>query len=155
MISSKSLHIDLFFANLKAQSQNRIFEILAQETSALCMTNVEALEDVFEQRLYERSCCVGDGVAIFDVKSAIIQKPVLVMSTFDQPLDFNAPDLKPVDIMAAVLSPQSHGPFHLQRLASISRMLRSNDLRAALRDAKDADAVQVLFMPTQEWMSAA
>ncbi len=155
MISSKSLHIDLFFANLKAQSQNRIFEILAQETSALCMTNVEALEDVIQMRLYERSCCVGDGVAIFDVKSAIIQKPVLAISTFDQPLDFNAPDLKPVDVMAAVLSPQSHGPFHLQRLAAVSRMLRSDGLCAALREAQDTDAMQVLFMPTQEWMNAA
>ncbi len=155
MSIAKELHFDRFLIDLKAQSQQKIFDILAEETAIFCNAGTQRVRDAFEKRLGERTFGMGDGLAIFDIKSPVITRPMLVLSRFEQELDFDALDHKMVDLMVAVVSPQKDVSAHLQRLAHVSRVLRSADLRAALRDAHDIDAMRVLFMPTQEWMIAA
>ncbi len=155
MRSVKELEFDLFLARVKAKTQGRAFEVLAEQAASLCGTEASVLRKVFARRLSERTFGMGEGISIFDVKSDDIKRPVLAMLTFDNDIDFNALDNRPVNVMAAVISPRSSGPFHLQRLASVSRVLRSQDLCDALRDARDEDALRVLFMPSQDWMIAA
>ena len=125
---AKELHFDIFLPGMKEQTQPKVFEALAVQASALCATEPNVLLEVFQTRLSERTFGMGNGVAIFDVRSSEIRRPVLVMSTFERDVDFNALDGKPANIMAAVISPQVFGPSHLQRLASVSRVLRSSDL---------------------------
>ncbi len=151
----KELRFDIFRVNVAARNQQGAFEELAQAAAPLCGLNRLALMDVFERRLLERTFGMGDGVAVFDVVSPRIQTPVLALFTFAHDIDFNALDGEPANIMAAVLSPSSADSAHLQRLAVVSRVLRSCDLCAALRDAEDLDTMRALFMPTQDWMIAA
>lgn len=152
---AKELHFDVLMTDVKAQTQPKIFKILAQEAAPACGIDVDTLFNVFDQNADNRTFSLEDGVAIFDVKSAQIKTPALAMMTFDRDIDFNIMGGKPVNIMAAVLSPQSCGPLHLQRVASVARVLRSYDLCVALREVDNVDAMQVLFMPTQDWMLAA
>ncbi len=155
MAISRQIHFDLYLARVKAQSKHRAFEILAEEASPLAMTSCDELINVFEKRMSERNAGVGGGVAVFDVKSPYIQKPVTALVTLDQAVEYGASDHAPVDVIAAVLSPLSFGPKHLQKLAGVSRLMRSDDLCEAMREAKDIDALRVLFMPNQGWMVAA
>ena len=151
----KEIYLDLFLARIKAQSQQKFFDELIQESALPCGADLSHLRDVVTMAMGERTFAVGDGVAIFDLKSAAVQKPLIVMSTLESAVPFDVLGGKPTDIIATVLSPQSLGPLHLQRLAFVSRVLRSKDLRDALRDAPNADSMRVLFMPTQDWMVAA
>ena len=151
----KELNFELYLPNIKVQTQDKAFELLSKEVQALCGVQAAILLDVFKIRLAQRTFGMGDGIAIFDVKSSVIKKPALVIGTFDQELDFDALDGKPVDIMVAVISPLDDSAAHLQRLASVARLLRCADLCQALRDAQDEDAMRVLFMPSQDWMVAA
>lgn len=151
----KLIHFDRFLAKIKAQNQNKIFEELANDASTFVGSEKDDLLAVFQQRLSERTFGMGDGVAVFDVKSKHIKRPLLVIGSFEQEIDFDSLDGRPVDLMAAVLSPYDDTAMHLQRLAGVSRLLRCQDLCAALRDAKNADEMRVLFMPSQDWMVAA
>lgn len=155
MSIAKEFHFDVLMTDVKAQTQPKIFEILAQEAAPLCEVAVDVLSDVLDQNAEDRTFSLGEGVAIFDVKSTHIKTPTLAMMTFDRDIAFNAMDGKYVNIMASVLSPQSCGPVHLQRLANVSRVLRSHDLCTALREVDSTDAMRALFMPTQDWMLAA
>jgi PTS system nitrogen regulatory IIA component len=150
-----NIRFDMYMPNIKAQTQARIFEVLAEDLQDLCGAQSSVLMDIFNVRLSQRTFGMGDGVAIFDVKSTAIKRPVMLISTFDQDIDFDALDGRPVDIMAAVISPISDGSAHLQRLAGVSRLLKCDDLQQALRDAEHEDAMRVLFMPSQDWMIAA
>lgn len=151
----KKMHFEFFHAQVKAQTQEKIFDILAEDAAPLCKVETQILRDAFARRLSERTFGMGDGVSIFDVKSEHVKRPVLAMMNFEHDIDFNALDSKPVRIMAAVISPQSDGPLHLQRLASVARLLRCDDLCQALKDARNEDEMRVLFMPSQDWMVAA
>ncbi len=152
---SKGLYFDRLLIDLKAQNQRQAFDVLAKESATLTQGNAERIRNAFQSRLEERTFGMGNGLSIFDIKSPAINKPVLIMARFEQELDFNALDGRPVDLMAAVISPQNNVSEHLQKLAYISRVLRSEDLCAALRDAPNEDAMTVLFMPSQDWMIAA
>ena len=155
MSIAKELHFDVLMTDVKAQAQSKVFEILAKEAAPTCGVDADVLYNVFDQNAEDRTFSLEDGVAIFDVKSTHIKTPTLAVMTFDRDIDFNTMDGKPVNIMAAVLSPQSCGPVHLQRLANVSRVLRSHDLCMALREVDNTDAMRALFMPTQDWMLAA
>lgn len=149
------LNFDLFIARMKAQSQKKVFHDLASEAAVTCGVDAETLSRIFSRRLEERTFGMGRGVAIFDVKSLQVQHPVLVMATLENMVDFNALDGQPVNILAAVISPASLGPVHLQKLAQVSRLLNDEDLCNALRDARDEDAMRVLFLSSQGRMMAA
>lgn len=155
MSIAKELHFDVLMTDVKAQAQSKVFEILAKEAASTCGVDADVLYNVFDQNAEDRTFSLEDGVVIFDVKSTHIKTPTLAVMTFDRDIDFNTMDGKSVNIMAAVLSPQSCGPVHLQRLANVSRVLRSHDLCTALREVDNTDAMRALFMPTQDWMLAA
>ncbi len=155
MKTQKELNFDLHLPKMKVQTQSKAFELLAEDVESICGVQSSTLLDIFKVRLSQRSFGFGDGVSVFDVKSSAIKKPVLVMATFDHEIEFESLDDKPVDVMAAVISPLSDGAEHLQKLAVISRVLRCHDLCQALRDAKTEDEMKVLFMPSQDWMMAA
>lgn len=155
MSISKALPFNLFMASVKAQNRKQLFQTLSAQAQSLCGADRESLCHVLENRMDEIDFCPEDGAVVFDVKSAVIQKPVMAIISCERGIDLKAMDGVPVNIMAAILSPQSMGPMHLQRLAAVSRVLKSNDLCAAIKDARNEDALRVLFMPSQEWMLAA
>ena len=155
MYSDREIHFDILAVRLKAQDQDDIFRYLAQESAPFCTPDHAVLFDLFQDRLEEINCGMGEGVAVFDLQSPVVCSPVLALITLAQDMAFGAVDNRPVDLMAAVLSPQSDGSLHLQRLARLARLLRTPALCTALRDADNTDAAEVLFMPAQGRIKAA
>jgi nitrogen PTS system EIIA component len=62
-----------------------------------------------------------------------------------QPIDFDAVDGLPVDLVFALLSPADAGGDHLKALARVSRRLRHAPFLAKLRGAGSRDALWALF----------
>jgi PTS system nitrogen regulatory IIA component len=69
-----------------------------------------------------------------------------VFVRLDQPVQFDAVDDQPVDLIFALFAPVDAGAEHLQALARVSRLLRQPDLRRQLRQARNADAVHALLV---------
>ena len=55
----------------------------------------------------------------------------------DKPLDFDAVDRQPVDLIFAILAPETGGVDHLKALARIARVLREPRIVAKLRATRD------------------
>jgi PTS system nitrogen regulatory IIA component len=99
---------------------------------------------------------VGDGVALPHARLAGLERPSAVFMRLEKPLDFQAVDDQPVDLVLALLVPaESPGGEHLQALARISRLLRHADLRRQLRQAQTADAIYALLVREEAQPSAA
>jgi PTS system nitrogen regulatory IIA component len=62
-----------------------------------------------------------------------------------QPIDFQAIDGMPVDLVFLLLSPPDAGVEHLKALARVSRKLRDRAFVAKLRGANSPDALYALF----------
>jgi len=88
---------------------------------------------------------VGNGVAVPHARIDGIDNVMTVFARLETPLDFNAVDDCPVDLVVFILAPKSTGSSHLRALAKVSRLLRSADTRHRLRAAPSAEAVFALI----------
>lgn len=100
-------------------------------------------------RLTERerlgSTGFGNGIAIPHGRIAGLSRVVGMFARLSSPIDFQAIDDLPVDLVFCLLSPPDAGADHLKALALVSRWLRDPVFVAKLRGAASGDAVYVIF----------
>jgi PTS system nitrogen regulatory IIA component len=81
---------------------------------------------------------MGGGVAIPHAKSRSIRKPVGVLARLRSPIEFDAIDGRPVDLVFALLLPLQTKADQLGVLAAVARKLRTPEALSRLRAAKSA-----------------
>ena len=87
----------------------------------------------------------GGGIAIPHGKVEGLGHVVGLFARLAGPVDFQAIDDMPVDLVFLLLSPPDAGVEHLKALARVSRRLRDRPFVAKLRGAASADALYALF----------
>lgn len=92
----------------------------------------------------------GGGTAIPHCKVDGLDAPTGVFVRLAKPVEYNAVDDEPVDLVFALFSPVHDGAAHLKALAEVSRMFRDEASCAQLRGARDAAALYVLLHPVEE-----
>jgi nitrogen PTS system EIIA component len=101
------------------------------------------------ERLDERerlgSTGFGRSVAIPHARIPGLKRSVAGLIRLTRPVEFNAADGMPVDLVFGLLSPEHCGAMHLHALASISRLLRDERMHEALSEAPDAEAIYGLL----------
>ncbi len=93
----------------------------------------ELLVEMLLARETTSSTAIGDGVAIPHVRHPVVApgaRAVVGVSYLDRPVEFGAPDGKPVTTIFMIVSPTVRA--HLQLLARLARALRDPGFRAAL-----------------------
>jgi len=93
---------------------------------------------------------VGEGVAIPHGKIEGLDKITGVLAQLEQPINFDALDDQPVDLVFLLLAPANATAAHLKALARVSRLLRDRQSRAALRGAETADALFAIALAEQK-----
>lgn len=122
---------------------------LFQQIAALAERQSGIESRLVIERLSERerlgSTGFGGGVAIPHGKIEGLERVFGVFVRLDQPIDFQAIDDMPVDIVFMLLSPTDAGAEHLKALARVSRALRDRPFLAKLRGAGSHDALFALL----------
>lgn len=128
-----------------ASSKKRILEQAARLLAA--GAEEPTAEQIFE-RLLERerlgSTGLAGGVALPHARIAGIQDTRGAFLRLDQPVDFDALDGQPVDLVFALLVPEEANDEHLQLLARLASMFNEGELRERLREADANEARAIL-----------
>ena len=82
-------------------------------------------------------------------------KPLGLFARMANPVDFDAIDERPVDIVFLLVTPEGAGADHLKALARVSRLLRDRSLVEKLRATDNAEALYALLVETVQAQSAA
>ena len=141
------------FASLKATSKKQALQELARRASELTGEQERAIFDVLLERERLGTTGVGDGVAIPHGKLPNLKKLVGVFARLERPIDFEAIDEQPVDLIFLLLAPGTAGADHLKALARVSRLLRDRPTRDKLRGSETPEAIYALL--TEQHASAA
>ena len=88
---------------------------------------------------------VGYGVALPHARLEGLRRIRAVFLRLETPIDFDAVDGQPVDLIFALLAPPNAGAEHLLALARVSRLFRQAELRKQLRQSHTPDAVYALL----------
>jgi PTS system nitrogen regulatory IIA component len=133
---------------LKVTSKKQALQELAAKAAELTGHNERAIAEILLQREKLGSTGVGSGIAIPHGKVPKLGKLFGMFARLEQPIDFEALDSQPVDLIFLLLAPETAGADHLRALARIARLLRDADVAHKLRGSRDADALYaVLALP--------
>ncbi|AGB69870.1 MULTISPECIES: PTS IIA-like nitrogen regulatory protein PtsN [Rhizobium] len=143
------LQQDAIIPALKANSKKQLLQELAAKASKLTGLPEREIFDVVLQRERLGSTGVGNGIAIPHGKLASIKSIAGIFARLEAPVDFEALDDQPVDLVFLLLAPEGAGADHLKALSRIARVLRDQDLVAKLRATDSASAIYAFLNEEQ------
>ena len=133
---------------LKVNGKKQAIQELAARAAELTGQNEKAILEILLQREKLGSTAVGNGVAIPHGKMAKLARLFGLFARLQRPIDFEALDNQPVDLIFLLLAPEAAGADHLKALARVARQLRDPEIARRLRESSDAESLySVLAMP--------
>jgi PTS system nitrogen regulatory IIA component len=137
-------------ANLKATSKKQALQDLARRASEVSELPERAIFDVLMERERLGTTGVGNGIAIPHGKLPNLDRLHGFFARLNQPIDFQAIDERPVDLIFVLLAPETAGADHLKALARISRLLRDQAVCEKLRGTDGAEALYAILIESEE-----
>ena len=145
---------ELIAVDLPAATRKALFAALGALAAAALPVAGGAVASALAAREKAGSTGYGAGIAVPHARIAGLERIAALVVRLAQPLDFDAVDDVPVDVMIVLLSPPDAGADHLKALARVARRLRDAGFVAKLRGAGSRDAVWAL-LTTDETRDAA
>ena len=142
------------FPDLSSSDKKSVLEELSQLSSNIYQISADHILQVLLEREKLGSTGVGQGVAIPHGKLAGLDSIAIVFGRSKAGVDFHSHDHKPVHLFFVLLAPENAIGNHLQILARISRLLKSDHFRKKLIDIKD-DQVYDLILAEDEQLDKA
>ena len=155
MLLSDFISPDSVVASLKAKSKKQLLQDLSVRAARLTGLSERDIFDVLLQRERLGSTGLGHGIAIPHGMVQGLKRIVGIFARLAEPVDFDAVDGDPVDIVFLLLAPEGAGADHLKALARISRLLREGSAVEKLRASKDAAALYAVLTENEASSHAA
>lgn len=133
-------------ARVTAPGKRQALAVMAEIAARQHGLKAAEVLDALMVREAEGSTGVGHGVAVPHARLPGIERMFGVFLRLEHPVDFDAVDGAPVDLMFGLFAPKGAGAVHLQALARVARMLRQADLREHLRKARSVEAIHALLV---------
>ncbi len=141
-------------SGLKATSKKQALQDLAKRAADITGLHERAIFEVLMERERLGTTGVGNGIAIPHGKLPNLDRLYGLFARLEKPVDFQAIDDRPVDLIFLLLAPESAGADHLKALARVSRLLRDKTVCEKLRGTESAEALYALLTESEEHRAA-
>ena len=145
MALSTLLTPDSVLAGLKVNGKKQLLQEIAELAARQTGISERVVFDTLLQRERLGSTGIGQGIAI--PHGAITGLPELtgLFARLTKPIDFEAMDGEPVDLVFVLLAPEGAGADHLQALARVARFFRNPGAVQTLRQTDEAAALYAVL----------
>ncbi len=131
--------------NVKAKNKKQLLQELSQALAKSVAIDHRIIFETLLTREKLGSTGLGSGIAIPHGKLATINRVYGLFARLSQPVEFDAVDGQPVDLVFVLLAPDQAGADHLKALARISRLLRDPATVAKLRGTETAEGLYAIL----------
>ncbi|ATQ68741.1 MULTISPECIES: PTS IIA-like nitrogen regulatory protein PtsN [Methylosinus] len=133
---------------LKSNTKKQALQELSEKAAEICGLPAREIFDALLQRERLGSTGIGNGIAIPHGKLARVKSIFGIFARLERPIDFDALDGAPVDLVFLLIAPESSGADHLKALACAARMLRDPAVVATIRTTRDPSALYSIIAQT-------
>ena len=141
-------------AHLRVGTKKQALQELARRAAAMTGIPERRILDILTERERLGTTGIGRGVAIPHGKLAELPRLYGLFARLERPIDFEAIDDQPVDLVFLLLAPVDAGADHLKALARVSRLLRDRATCEKLRGTDNGDALYALLTDQSETHAA-
>jgi PTS system nitrogen regulatory IIA component len=131
--------------NLRVTSKRQALQELARRAAALSGEDEHKIFESLREREQLGSTGIGNGTAVPHGRIPGFKRMLTLFARLEKPIEFDAIDSQPVDLIFLLLTPADAGADHLKALARIARSLRNRGMCAKLRGTESADAIYALL----------
>ena len=129
-------------------SKKRLLHDIAGIAEACYQTDYSQTVEALIERESLGPTGVGGGIALPHARLEQLDKVVGAFVLLENPVEFEAIDKQPVDVVFGLFAPKSAGVEHLKALALVSRTLREQSIVAKLRsNPKSSTLYTILTEP--------
>lgn len=133
---------ELVFLDFEATSkESALDQMIKKIEKAGGVEDIAGLRTALHDREKLGTTGVGGGIAIPHARCSAVKDLMVAFFRSSNGLDFQAIDSKTVNLVFLLLAPVASGGVYLKLLAKISRLLRSDEFRSSLLEAKSAKDV--------------
>jgi PTS system nitrogen regulatory IIA component len=130
--------------------RERVLDAAARLLADASPATTAVIADCLRQRERLGSTAIGHGVAIPHGRSNAFEEVRAAFLRLQHPVDFDASDGTPVDLVFAMAVPEHFTQQHLQLLSELAERFADPAFRTALRQAPDAEALRGVLLGTIE-----
>ena len=150
ILSKEAIKTKIKVAN-KKQLLQEIANVASERIGVPNMSIAKSLQ----QREILGPTGIGNGVAIPHVKISGLKKIYGFFSSLERPIDFEAADKQPVDLIFTLLAPENNkGTEHLKALAMVSRFFSDKNIRSKLRSSENTDSLFAILTINEDSKAA-
>jgi nitrogen PTS system EIIA component len=121
--------------DFRARDKVAVLEELSSRAAAVLNLSADEIAHEIERREELGSTGIGGGVSMPHARFREVKKPFGLLARLKQPVNFEAIDGQPVDLVFLLLLPASSQLDQLNTLAAVARKLRDPKILADLRQA--------------------
>ena len=130
------LAVEQIMVGVASSSKKQLIEQLAQRAAELTGLCQRHLFEIVMRRERLGTTAIGSGIAIPHAVHQDLKCTMGIIAVLKSPVDFDAQDRKPVDIVCLVIGPQYADSDHLKCVSSVAKSLREVTIRDQIRAAK-------------------
>ena len=126
---------------VEARDKSTLLKNLSTRAADALDLAADAVTNQIERRDELGSTGIGGGVCIPHARLREVRKPFGLLARLREPIDFEAIDGQPIDIVFLLLLPAASQLDQLNALAAVARKLRDPEVMRKLREAPSAQAL--------------
>jgi PTS system nitrogen regulatory IIA component len=134
---------------LKVNTKKQALHELSERAAKIIGLPSREIFDALLQRERLGSTGIGNGVAIPHGKLPKVHQIVGLFARLERPIDYEALDGTPVDLIFLLIAPEQAGADHLKALARIARALRAPSFATKLRATREMSALYAMLSESQ------
>lgn len=131
----------------KAEVINELVDLFREDER---VKDLEGVREAVHEREKIMSTGVGKGFAIPHAKSNGVNDIIAAFGKLDEPIDFQALDGQPVNLVFLLVGKENLVGPHIKLLSRISRMMNNEEFRENLSMAQTADEIYNLFVEEEK-----
>ena len=140
---------------IKVSNKKQLLQEIANVASEHIGVPNMSIAKSLQQREILGPTGIGNGVAIPHVKIGGLTKIYGFFSSLERPIDFEAADKQPVDLIFTLLAPENNkGTEHLKALAMVSRVFSDKNIRTKLRSSENTDSLFAILTINEDSKAA-
>lgn len=139
-------------ADVKASDKKDLLKKIAERSAQALKLEPQPVFEALLQRERLGTTGLGNGIALPHARIAGLETVSGFFLRLAEPVDFQAVDGAPVDLVFALFAPADAGADHLNALVQVSRVLRDEKMVAHLRASEDPKVLYALLtLPAQQY----
>ena len=142
---SEIMNENCIVVGLKAQNKRQLLQELAQKAAEITNISERTIFDSLLERENLGSTGFGGGTALPHARIAEAEKVCGIFAKLNAPVDFEAIDGRPVDLIFMLISPEGSGADHLTALAKASRILKDEATCSKIRQISKKEEIYALL----------